>query len=535
MVNAGQRTGEIEIGCRYNVNGLEVTYYYVRGNGVELLLACSTLIIMGSQVVCFVIFTRRVAHIAPSSMGGIKVIEQREKEVCFDLLSGLPVQFLFHDKFEHALGHAHYCNETLVLFHLDIDRFREVNEQWGYHCGDLLLQKISERLLGRIGCFDVLAGTNGDKFMFVFPVLNSMEEIKVIAQDLLSALSRPFNIDGNRIVLTACLGISQSTSNCDSVEELYRQAELAMRSVKACGGSCYRFFTQDMLDQRIEHYGMINRLTHALRSNDFHLEYQPQLDLKTGRIVGVEALIRWSHPEYGVVSPERFIPIAEKSGLIDGIGEWVISTACKQHVSWRNQVSSPLRVSVNLSCWQVMKSKIVPMVKKILTETGMEPSRLELELTESVFLEDVKCNIETLNELKALGVSLALDDFGKGYSSLDYLKKISFDRLKIDRSFISDVLDEKKNGLIVESILMMGKSLGIPIVAEGVENYNQLEFLYSHKCDEVQGYLIGRPMPASEFSLLLQEGCDSQEQPIEDCRKFLTFESFMQREGVLSH
>lgn len=421
-----------------------------------------------------------------------------------DSLTGLPNRRLFMDRLEHALKQTERHSLRVALLYMDIDHFKTINDTLGHHQGDLLLKSITERMSGHVRKSDTLARLGGDEFVFLFTSLHRPEEAAIIAQTILGTFVKPFKLAGQDFYITPSIGIAAYPGDGNNPGLLLKHADIAMYAAKQKGRNTYACFSHDM-DQKVqERHEIESCLRNALEDNQLSLVYQPQLDLKSGQVVGAEALLRWNHPEKGMIPPDQFIPIAEKTGLIGPIGEWVLTEACRQNAAWGQAGHSPLRIAVNLSAYQLKQTDFTNTVNRILSETGMPQHLLELELTESLAMDDTASNIETLGELRNLGINLSIDDFGTGYSSLSYLRDLPIHRVKIDRSFIGRLPGGNHSSAIVDAIIAMARALDLIVIAEGVETQTQLDFLKSRNCDIIQGYFSGRPVPAAEFSTLLK-------------------------------
>lgn len=424
-----------------------------------------------------------------------------------DTLTGLPNRRLFMNRLEHALKQPERYDRKVALLYMDIDHFKTINDTLGHDQGDILLKAITERISEHVRKSDTLARLGGDEFVFLFTSLHQSEETATIARKIIGTFNKPFNLDGHDFFITPSIGIAVYPEDGNSPGLLLKNADIAMYSAKQKGRNTYTCFNRE-IDQKVrDRHEIENCLRGALPENQFSLAYQPQIDLKTGQIVAAEALLRWHHPEKGIISPEQFIPIAEKTGLIGPIGEWVLAEACRQNVVWAKTGHPPLRIAVNLSFYQLKQTDFIKTIDRILTETGMPQHLLEFELTESLAMDDTTTNIETLNKLRELGIHLSIDDFGTGYSSLSYLRDLPIHRVKIDRSFIGRLPEGSHSVAIVDAILAMARALDLVVIAEGVETQPQLDFLNSRGCDIVQGYFSGRPVTAKEFSVLLEEAC----------------------------
>jgi diguanylate cyclase (GGDEF)-like protein/PAS domain S-box-containing protein len=423
-----------------------------------------------------------------------------------DALTGLPNRVLLSDRIAQTLALAQR-NETLaaVMF-LDLDRFKNVNDSLGHSAGDKLLQEVAARLKAAMRASDTVSRLGGDEFVIVMPDATDQAAIAVAARKVLEAVGRPYNVDGHELVSTPSLGIAVYPTDGGDVETLLRNADAAMYHAKESGRNNYQFFTQDMNARAVERLSLERSLRRALERDELRLHFQPQYEIASGGIVGVEALIRWEHPEQGLISPGRFMPFAEESGLILPIGAWVLERACWQNREWQRQGLPAVRMSVNISALQFRQAGFADTVRHALEKSGLDARFLELEVTESVIMHDAERVTDMLAELKRMGLELAIDDFGTGYSSLSYLKRFPIDRLKIDQSFVRDIPSDGEDAAIIGAIIGLTRNLGLRTIAEGVETREQLAFLREQGCDEVQGYLLSRPVPPEACAQLLKDG-----------------------------
>ncbi len=415
-----------------------------------------------------------------------------------DSLTGLANRTLFSDRLAQAMAIAERTASALALFCLDLDGFKAINDLMGHPTGDLVLIEVGRRLAGCLSEADTVARLGGDEFAIVQCFAEQPCAAAALAERLVRLLAEPFNIAGQSVCLGASIGIALYPTDAGAPEVLLRNADLALYRAKHDGRGVFRFFEQDMDRLLQRRRTMEQELRRALLQGEFRLHYQPLLDSVTLDIEGFEALVRWEHPERGRISPAEFIPVAEASGLIVALGQWVLETACAEAASW----DRPHRVAVNLSPAQFKQRDLANCVRQTLMRTGLDSSRLELEITEGILIDDADRALSMLRELKVLGVRIALDDFGTGYSSLSYLRRFPFDKLKIDASFIRGLGDGGEADAIVRAIVALGRSLGLHITAEGVETADQLNRLREHQCDQVQGFLLGRPMPACDIARL---------------------------------
>lgn len=416
-----------------------------------------------------------------------------------DVLTELPNRTLLEESIGKALVEAHRNNQTVAILVIDLDRFKNINDTLGHNAGDKLLKLAASRLKACIRPSDIVARWGGDEFVILLPGLRSVDIAAGVAERCLEALSQPFDVDGRSLHITTSIGISMFPDGGTGAEVLIKNADTAMYRAKAQGGDCYSIYAAEMNARAQERLSMESDLYFALDRNQLLLHYQPLISAKTGKLVGAEALLRWKHPELGLVAPGRFIPIAEDTGLIGKIGEWVLQQACSQMAEWRARGLLPIRLSVNLSSRQFRKDTLVNTISAVLRETRFDPQLLELEITETLLMENVKRSSAVIEELKSIGVRLSIDDFGTGYSSLSYLKRFPLNSVKIDRSFVSDVTTSESDASIVRATVALAKSLELKIIAEGVETKEQMDFLTQHGCDELQGFLFNKPMPPREF------------------------------------
>jgi len=427
----------------------------------------------------------------------------------YDALTDLPNRALFQERLEQALKRAERRQRCVALLLIDIDHFKAINDAFGHPVGDALLQIVAQRLLSCLNHEnDATARLGGDSYTLMLPDLTSDQRALQIAADmaekLLASFQAPVLLAGNEVFISASIGIAMFPQDGHSVAELMKNADTAMHDAKKQGRDSYQFFTETMNRSVHKQLTLRNSLRRALERDELMLYYQPQIDVKTEKIIGVEALLRWYNPKLGRVSPVEFIPVAEESGLIIPIGEWVIHTACQQNQYWQQQGYPAIRVAVNLSVRQFYHEELVHNIEKILCDTQLHPQYLELEVTESIAINCIEKTVETLEKLKALNLHLALDDFGTGYSSLSYLKRFSLDTLKIDASFLADI-HTIKGAALISAIINMSHSLRMQVVAEGVEEMEQLTFLREKNCDFVQGYMFSPPISADDLTTLLQK------------------------------
>ena len=437
----------------------------------------------------------------------ISARKQAEATVTFqayhDLLTGLPNRALFKDRLGQALAQARRHGQPMAVMFLDMDRFKIVNDTLGHLVGDGLLQGMAQRLRGSLREGDTLARIGGDEFMLLLPHVRSRDNAAFIAQKILASLKAPFEINDHEIYVGMSIGIAIYPDDGENMDTLIKHADLAMYHAKERGRNDYHFFTHDLHESLTGRLAVENDMRHALARSEFELYYQPQVNIQSQRIRGMEALIRWHHPVRGMVPPNDFIPIAEECGLIAPISEWVLDTACKQALAWRAARLAPITLGVNLSARQIEHPHFVDRFIEVLKQHGVDGSSIEIEITESILMRDMDGAIDKLRRLADQGVEISIDDFGTGYSSLSYLKKLPVHTIKIDRSFIQDLVAPSNGSTIVAGITAMAKGLHLKVLAEGVETSEQLDYLRSVGCDSYQGYLFSRPVAAAAATGLL--------------------------------
>ena len=421
-----------------------------------------------------------------------------------DALTDLPNRNLFNDRARQAISHAERSEMGLGVLFIDLDNFKYVNDGYGHPVGDALLKVVANELSSLMRQSDTVARLGGDEFVILLSDLkNAPFDASTAARKVLDRFARPVVVGEHEFTVTASIGISIYPTDGQDLEGLLMNADAAMYRAKDVGRNSAQFYAPEMSKKAIERVSLEGALRQALQLGQFELHYQPQVSIATGEAIGMEALIRWNHPQMGMIPPVKFIPVAEEAGLIVPIGEWVMRTACRQNKAWQDAGLPALPVSVNLSALQLKQANFVPMVANILSETGLEPRYLDLELTESMVMGKTESVIARLEELKALGIALSMDDFGTGYSNLGYLKSFPLDELKIDQSFVRDLPSNKDASAIAGAIVSMGRSLGLRIIAEGVETSAQAAFLSGTDCEHAQGYLYSKPLPADEFAAWL--------------------------------
>jgi len=451
------------------------------------------------------------AHLI-ATLRDISERKQAEERIEFlahhDALTGLPNRVLLRDRFEHAVAFAERGKSHVAVLFLDLDNFKVVNDTLGHAAGDRLLQAVVSRLAECVRDTDTVSRHGGDEFILLLNEIVHPEAVERIAGEVLLRLGESVAIDGHELNMPCSIGISLYPEDGQDFDTLLQKADTAMYNAKDAGRNTYRFFDEEMNRRAQEHLLLQTRLHQALGNGELRLHFQPQLDIGSGRVLGVEALLRWHNPELGEVSPSRFIPVAEECGLIVPIGSWVLEEACRQAQGWRSGGLGDLSVSVNLSALQFRRANLVDSVVTALDKSGLPPQLLELELTESILLQDLDNTLEAVQRLKMLGVRLAIDDFGTGYSSLSYLKRMAVDKLKIDRTFVRDIAADPDDAAIVRAIIQMAQGLRLETVAEGVETDDQLTFLRQAGCQEVQGFLFSRPLCGDALEAFLRSGRD---------------------------
>jgi len=422
-----------------------------------------------------------------------------------DALTDLPNRNLFLDRLQQALTRARWHNRLVAVIFLDLDRFKNINDTLGHTVGDQLLLQLSERLSNSVRDGDTIGRFGSDEFAILMDDIDSDKHMSSLAKKLLDTLAQPFKIKKQELFVTASIGVSIYPNDGEDAETLLRNADIAMYRAKELGKNNYQFYSDNLSAQVFERLTLENHLRRAVEQNEFILYYQPQLDARKQRIIGVESLLRWHHPDLGLVSPNNFIPHLEETGLIEQVGDWLLETACRQSREWHDAGWSYLHMSVNISGRQFNNPNFISSVHNIISTTNINPEFLELEITESMLMRNASATINALHSLSELGVRFAIDDFGTGYSSLSYLRRFPIDTIKIDRSFIHDVTDNPDDAAIASAIIVMAQSLSLNVIAEGVENQEQMDFLSSRNCHYLQGNFFSRPLPADELTQLLEK------------------------------
>ena len=439
-----------------------------------------------------------------------KLSEQRIHHIAHhDVLTGLPNRVLLQDRLMQAAAYANRSGNPLWVMLIDLDRFKFVNDSLGHKAGDQLLKTVAQRLLDSVRQSDTVARLSGDEFVAILAEYPDAALTPDVAQRIMQAVAQPVMLEGKEFMVTCSIGISIYDPDGTPAQRLIEHADIAMYRAKKLGRNNTQFYQPAMNEEALERVRIESALRNALERHELVLHYQPQVDLESGRVVGMEALIRWQHPELGMVAPGRFIGLAEETGLIVPIGAWVLRTACAQAKAWQDAGHGPLRIAVNLSPRQFSEPNLVASIAEVLRHTGLPPSCLDIELTEGLFMNDVAQAVELLHKLKALGLALSIDDFGTGYSSFSYLRKFPIDVLKIDRSFVSDIVEGDEAAIVV-SIIALAHNLKLRVIAEGVETAAQLDYLQRNGCDEIQGYYFSPPLSAAAFEQMLIDGKNLQ-------------------------
>ncbi|MBZ0154800.1 MAG: EAL domain-containing protein [Alphaproteobacteria bacterium] len=455
---------------------------------------------------------RRVGELGESES---HMRETMRRQAYHDILTGLPNRILFMEHLALEILQAHRNRQMLAVLLIDLDRFKSVNDCMGHTAGDRLLQAVTYRLKDTLREGDIIARIGGDEYAVLLPQITREQDVVTIIKKIMKALRAPHMIDTYEIFLSASVGASLYPDDGENAETLVQNADTALYHAKEKGASSYQFYSPAMNMRAFKRIVLENSLRQTLESGGFIVYYQPQVNISTRQVTGIEALIRWNHPELGMLTPLHFIPLAEETGLIIPIGEWVLRAACEQNRLWQEEGFPPVTVTVNLSAHQFLQPDLEKMVQRVLRETSLDSKYLDLEITESTAMQNIDMTIPRLQRLSEMGVQLSIDDFGTGYSSLSYLKKLPVQKLKIDRSFISEVTTDSDDQAIVNAVIVMAHKMRLKVIAEGVETEEQLSFLHSSKCDEMQGYLFSKPLPAEELGKRLAggEGLGTQQFP----------------------
>lgn len=440
-----------------------------------------------------------------------KVEEAISKMAYYDQLTGLPNRALLSDRLNHVLAEGQRYNKLAAVLFLDLDNFKNINDALGHAEGDNLLMEVVKRLKKHIRTSDTMARHGGDEFTILVQDLKKAEHITRVVEKIFSEFEEPFILNGHEFFVTTSIGISLYPDDGKDVETLLKNADIAMYRAKEEGKNTYQFFTPAMNERTMEIIKIKNMLYKAIKNEEFLLHYQPQVNVITGEVTGIEALVRWQNPERGLVYPGTFISLAEDTGLIVPLGEWVLSSACAQNRVWQDKYLKPVKMAVNLSIRQLKQKDFVGTVKRILKDTRLDPEYLEFEVTESTVMDDIEYNIEMLHELKSIGIKLSIDDFGTGYSSFEYLKQMPIDMLKIGMPFVQNITKNPDDAAIAKAIIEVAHIMNLEVIAEGVETIEQLKLLRTLHCDKIQGFLVSKPLPSSEGleEFLEKEWCSS--------------------------
>jgi diguanylate cyclase (GGDEF)-like protein/PAS domain S-box-containing protein len=435
----------------------------------------------------------------------IEFQEKLQHMATHDALTGLPNKLMINDRLSHAIEQAERNQQKIAVLFLDLDRFKHINDSLGHSTGDSLLKTIGVKLEHCLRKGDTVGRFGGDEFTIIMEGTKDFNDINLVSQKILEKVSEPILIGGYEITTSASIGITVFPDDSDNVDSLLKSADVAMYRAKARGGNAFQFYTHDMSVRALERMELQNRLSHALERGELLLHYQPRISLETGQVTGMEALLRWDSPQFGLVGPDRFIPILEETGKIVEVGHWVIREACHFNASLAKRGLPSLRVSVNLSARQFHDDKLISLLEEICQGHSRDTQTLEIEITESLLVDNIDQAVKILRQLQELGIHVSIDDFGTGYSCMSYLKRLPIDLLKIDRSFATDIPDDKDDVAICQSIKALGESLGLRLVAEGIETEPQLEFFKNLGCDEIQGFHISRPLSEEAFTRFLLE------------------------------
>ncbi|MFN7098016.1 MAG: EAL domain-containing protein, partial [Gammaproteobacteria bacterium] len=433
------------------------------------------------------------------------VEEQLTNLALYDHLTKLPNRLLFEKTMSQSLARARRNNKLMALMFLDLDHFKDINDRLGHDVGDLLLKGVSDRLITCIRETDTVARLGGDEFAIILDEISATEDAAMIAEKIIHSLTPPFYLNGNEVFISTSIGIAVYPISGETAIALTKNADIAMYQAKQTGRDQYCFFTDIMNEQIRFRLEMVHSLRYSIDRNELELYYQPKLDLNTRKITGTEALLRWNHPVLGLLKPADFIQVAEETGLIQKIGKWAIEEACRANKRWQDTGHTPCRVAVNLSSFQVVQDDIIEVIQDALTHSGLEPKYLEIELTETSLIANTEKSAKVLYKLHQIGVGITIDDFGTGYSSLYYLKKLPVDSLKIDQGFVRDITTDSNDAAIVKAVIGLAHNLELAVIAEGVEQPEQLKFLEEYACDQVQGFLFSNPLTEKEMAAFFEQ------------------------------
>lgn len=487
---AAEQVKELGVWRRESVN--------VRKNGEEFAALLTSIPVNDSEERCLGIIT------TCEDISYRKVAEEKIHQLAYyDVVTGLPNRGMFLERLHQTLAQAQRDKDKVNLIFLDLDNFKDINDTQGHDVGDKLLRSVAERLSACMRDSDVLARLGGDEFVVVCPTVNAQESVAAVIQRIMAIFKAPFEIEGRQIYTSASIGIAVYPDDSQDASTLFRCADTAMYQAKNDGRAQYRFFSAELNQKIIQRVALEHSLRKGMEREEFFLHYQPLWDLKSAKMVGVEVLLRWQSSEYGLMPPATFISLLEDSGLINNVGEWVLRTACIQMREWTKTEHHEMKMAVNVSGRQLKHPGFLEMLTTIIQETGVDPTNLELEFTESVIMENAEKTVEIFRKVREMGIRLSIDDFGTGYSSLNYLKHFPVDRIKIDRSFVVDINRNESDAAIIEAIVSMAQSLNLRVIAEGVENSDQLDSLTRLGCDEVQGFYLAMPMHAEALAKIL--------------------------------
>jgi len=496
----------IRIGENEKIDGVFEVYKDVTGiieetNQTQIKIFASVFIILSILfVVLFYVIKNADKIIKAYNKSQEEATEHIRNIAFYDNLTGLPNRILFLDRLEHALQLASRNQKLVVLMFIDLDRFKQINDNLGHEAGDKLLTQVSERLLDCVRTGDTVSRISGDEFTILVESLHNIELATTIAQRVVRTIAQPFKLNNTEVFVTCSIGLSVYPFNDDDSDSLIKKADAAMFYSKSCGRNNFHYYTPDMLQHGSQRFELETELNTAIEKSQFSLSFQPKVNLSDLKMTGMEALLRWEHPERGFISPDTFIPILEETGLIQKVGEWILRESCRFTKQWLDDGNNPVCVAVNVSAIQFNQPNFLNTVDDILKETGLPSEYLELELTESCLMENVEENIAIMKALKEMGIKLAIDDFGTGYSSLSYICQLPVDILKIDRDFIRNMMEDSDKRSVVTAIISFAHGLRLHIVAEGIETLEQLTFVKAMRVTTGQGYLISKPVPANEFA-----------------------------------
>ena len=500
-----QGSGEKKIAGAVEVNS-DISNLYEQIIGYRNIIVVSTLAVLSLLFVLVVVYVRKTGHSINNQRQADRAEnEERVRHVAFhDGLTGLPNRDLFCYRLTSAIAQAKRTESLLAILSIDLDRFKQINDGYGHDVGDQLLKEVSLRLADCVRVSDTVARQGGDDFRILLEGINHVDEVTQIADRIVGSVAQPVSINGHEVYSSASIGITVYPFDDVEAEHLLKDAETAMFACKKNGRNSYQFFSEDMQRANADQLVLEQKLRKALSEDEYLLQFQPVVDVSAGKMIGVEALLRWQNSEYGIVSPVKFIPILEESGVMSIVGEWVMKTACKKVKSWHDSGYEKITMAVNISVVQFRQRNFVETVKIALEESNLDPQYLKLELTESMLMDQSDVAIQKLNAVRSMGVRIEADDFGTGYSSLSYLKKLPIDVLKIDRSFVMDVNKSSDSAAIVTAISALAHSLKLMVIAEGVETMGELKFLSALNCHLIQGFLLSKPLPEADLVKILQ-------------------------------